>query len=492
MPITIRFERKDENGNIYYEDKDGNRIPDATPEEIAEKEAERQRLIAESNRIFFENLRKQQPFWLRPLGNLQKPKEGKALWQAAPTTYVSGHSSTPTVYWSERELCILAGDNGVGKSLMALQVARELVKNPLLRGVPNEVKAGCVLADTTHLPSATPRYSTDAKVSTVSPQEEILTHPVTPLACHPSQEGISSLNKVLYIDWELTEEDFVRRWGGTEVPENFFWAGFNADFTLPEHVKERTHWLIDNFATTVRETGANIVIIDQPDRLHLSPQKWNDFLVKLKGLMQKYSLSVMIVLSNKTRHLSRPCGLNNVPKGNILIPCADSVVMMAQNQRRTCERYFKVLKNRNRALAENLEFVDIIELENLDGYLHIHPWGYQRERDMLPPNAAERKNQRIMEAEKLWNSGLSCLEVGEQMMVAESTVKGWLRPLISGHLTSNSEKYSSQPFPLPRGEGRNATSPHLSPNPSPTGEGSKTPPTAFGGHPLLAGYFAQK
>ena len=104
--------------------------------------------------------------------------------------------------------------------------------------------------------------------------------------------------------------------------------------------------------------------------------------------------------------------------------------MMAQNQRRTCERYFKVLKNRNRASAENLEFVDIIELEELDGYLNIHPWGYQRERERLPPNAAERKNQRIMEAEKLWNSGLSCLEVGEKMYVAESTVKSWLRPLI--------------------------------------------------------------
>jgi hypothetical protein len=165
--------------------------------------------------------------------------------------------------------------------------------------------------------------------------------------------------------------------------------------------------------------------------LYLSPHKWNEFLMKLKAMMRKNELSVMLVLSNKSRHLGRPCGLNNIPKGNILIPVADSVIMMAQNQRRTCERYFKVLKNRNRASAENLEFVDIIELEELDGYLNIHPWGYQRERDMLPPSAAERKNQRIMEAEKLWNSGLSCLEVGEKMYVAESTVKGWLRPLIA-------------------------------------------------------------
>jgi hypothetical protein len=123
MPITIRFEKKDKDGNIYYEDRDGNRIPDATAEEIAEKEAERERLIAESNRIFFENQRKQQPFWLRPLGNLQKPKARKLLWSPHPNPLPGGEG---VVYWAERELCILAGDGGVGKSLVALQVARQL------------------------------------------------------------------------------------------------------------------------------------------------------------------------------------------------------------------------------------------------------------------------------------------------------------------------------------------------------------------------------
>jgi hypothetical protein len=280
----------------------------------------------------------------------------------------------------------------------------------------------------------------------------------------PPWQGESRLNRVLYIDWELTEEDFVRRWGGEDVPENFFWAGFNTDSEMPQHVPDKIDWLLQNFTTTVKETEANILIIDQPDRLHLSPQKWNEFLTKLKALMRTHKLSVMLVVSNKARHLGRPCGLNNIPKGSLLIPVADSVIMMCQNQRRTCERYFKVLKNRNRVSAENLEFVDIIELENLDGYLNIHPWGYQRERDMLPPNAAERKNQRIMEAEKLWNSGLSCLEVGEQMMVAESTVKSWLRPLWSEKRIMKNEKLTHPVTALPchpSVEGIKISPPHL-------------------------------
>jgi hypothetical protein len=453
MPINIRFERKDKDGNVYYEDRDGNRIPEPTTEEIAEQEAIREELIAESNRRFFEFQRKQSPFLLKSLGNLQKPRARKALWTAtAPPLYPlpegEGKPSTilhtRPIFWAERELCILAGDGGVGKSLVALQVARQLT----LPMQNSECKIQNEMSSLLHLsPDPSPKGE-----GSDSPNERVVVDNINPPSALASADTPflkGDLKRVLYIDWELTEEEFVARWGSEDVPENFFWMGFHTEGKMPQHIPDKIDWLLQNFVTTVHDTGANILIIDQPDRLHLSPQKWNEFLMKLKAMMRKHELSVMLVLSNKVRHLGRPCGLNNIPKGNILIPVADSVIMMAQNQRRTCERYFKVLKNRNRASAENLEFVDIIELEELDGYLNIHPWGYQRERDMLPPNAAERKNQRIMEAEKLWNSGLSCLEVGEKMYVAESTIKSWLRPLLGEKLTTKSEKYSSRPFPHP-------------------------------------------
>jgi hypothetical protein len=452
---------------------------------------------------------------LKSLGNLQKPRERNALWTAditsppSPLLKERGALGLPerTVFWAERELCILAGDGGVGKSLVALQIARQLTlpmqnseckispspnPSPEREGLnsfnspPNvggvaESRGGI---QTNNTPSPLRGTPTDASDSTQSPtlggelegaSEERF--PVTDEIPKLVRDDVP--RKVLYIDWELTEEEFVARWGGEVVPENFFWMGFHTDGKMPQHIPDKIDWLLQNFATTVHDTGANVLIIDQPDRLHLSPQKWNEFLLKLKAMMRKNDLSVMLVLSNKSRHLGRPCGLNNIPKGNILIPVADSVIMMAQNQRRTCERYFKVLKNRNRASAENLEFVDIIELEELDGYLNIRPWGYQRERDMLPPNAAERKNQRIMEAEKLWNSGLSCLEVGEKMY---STIKSWLRPLLNPNYGA---KPIPHPGPLPMGEGDNTPSPLRGTPPTLGGE-LRTPPPAFGGHPLLS------
>jgi hypothetical protein len=420
MPITIRFKKTDEHGNTYYEDLDGNRIVELepSPEEIAAKDEEYYRWVDELNRQHRETERKAKPFVLKALGNLQRPKPRKLLWKN---------------YWATNELCILAGDNGVGKSLMALQVAKELTIGSPPAKEGNEL-GNCEVAQER---GGGFELTTDQSTTHPLPQAEGLSTP-------PLQGESLSNNKVLYIDWELTEEDFVQRWGGG-IPiaigtENFFWAGFNADSEMPQHVPDKIDWLLQNFTTTVKETEANILIIDQPDRLHLSPQKWNEFLTKLKALMRTHNLSVMLVVSNKPRHTGRPCGLNNIPKGSLLIPVADSVIMMCQNQRRTCERYFKVLKNRNRAVAENIEEVDIVELEEYEGVYQVHPWGRQAEKSMLPPNASERKNQQIMQAEKLWNSGLSCLEVAEQMYVAEATVKSWLRLL----------SYPPQPLPTSR------------------------------------------
>ena len=98
-----------------------------------------------------------------------------------------------------------------------------------------------------------------------------------------------------------------------------------------------------------------------------------------------------------------------------------------------------------------MELINVIEIEETEGYLSIKTWGQQPEQHMLPPNAAERKNRLIMKAEMLWNEGLSCQEVGERMMVAESTIKSWLRPLINPNYLNSPQNpspslHSGTPF----------------------------------------------
>jgi hypothetical protein len=445
MPITFTCEKKDEHGNKYCVDEDGNRVEEENEEyrylnreyvdyvnSLTEEQLAQQRADGEARVLArqAEAERKAKPFLLKSLGNLKKPRVRKPLWSNA---------TGDITYWATNELCILAGDNGVGKSLVALQVAKELSIGslPIAIGTAegNEFR-----------PENSGSEERGGGIELVPAVDDTTPSPSANALGTPPSQGESRLNRVLYIDWELIEEDFAERFG-EDVPENFFWAGFNTDGEMPKSVPDKVEWLLQNLTTTVKDTGANVLIIDQPDRLHLSPQKWTEFLIKLKALMREFELSVMLVLSNKSRHTGRACGLNNIPKGNILIPGADSVVMLAQNQRRTCERYLKVVKSRNRPAAEDLELINVIEIEETEGHLSIKTWGQQAERDMLPPNAAERKNRLIMKAEMLWNEGLSCLEVGERMMVAESTIKSWLRPLINpSYLT---------PGPSPKGEGRN-------------------------------------
>jgi DNA replication protein DnaC len=133
MPITFTYEKKDEHGNKYCVDEDGNRVEEEneeyrylnreyvdyvnslTEEQLAQQRAEGEaRVLARQS----EAERKAKPFLLKSLGNLKKPKARKPLWVNA---------TGDVTYWATNELCILAGDNGVGKSLVALQVARQLV-----------------------------------------------------------------------------------------------------------------------------------------------------------------------------------------------------------------------------------------------------------------------------------------------------------------------------------------------------------------------------
>jgi hypothetical protein len=414
MPVRIIFRRTDDVGNVYYTDGDGQIIdkPEEeneyvgcfrTPEyeeyidSLTEEDLARQRAEGEARYYaqVAERERKAKGLAVRDLTKLGKPKVRKMLWKN---------------YWAERELCILAGDNGVGKSLVALKIAKSI--NNYQFTINSEGQA---------------------REDTISPNTDCNT-PRHGIAVPPLSRGDFDCGKVLYVDFEMVEEDFVVRFGD-DIPDNFTWVGLNAEGEMPTDFKNKTEWLLQNFTTTIEDTDANIIIVDQPDRLSLSPQKWMLFLANLKSIMRKKGLSVMLIVSNKPRHIGRPCGLNNIPKGNILIPEADSIVMLAQNNRHAEGRYLKVMKNRNRRQADDLELVDVLSINENEGYLDVEYFGAEPEKHMLPPNAVERKNRLIIKAEKLWDEGLCYMEIAERMELPEGMVKRWLRPLVE-HTTS--------------------------------------------------------
>jgi hypothetical protein len=319
-------------------------------------------------------------------------------------------------YWQTGQLCILAGDMGTGKSTLAIRLARA-------------VATGHPFLSQENPPSAL------ASAETPFGKGEF-----------QNNKGESRLfgRKVLFIGFELSGADMRMRYGDGEVSENLFYANLNANAfaTGRSTLGER---LVASLDDMVAETEAQVVIIDQPDRMHLQPAMWNYFMLKLNALKVQKGVSILITLNNKPRNLSKAPTMSSLYKSNLLAPHADSIVCIANHCRQEGKRYIKLLKNTTQpidlnALPEVLEIVvknnypDIHRRDAQNNHFSLQPptilsvqaCGTEQEEKVLLPTATERRNARMISAEEMRRQGMSFRDIAIAMELPERTVRSWV------------------------------------------------------------------
>jgi hypothetical protein len=441
--INIIYEKKYANGLIDYTDSEGNIIDytdtkytdeeewyiDTTPEERRAYAAQR----LETQRFLRESAARRGRMFDSPTLN-PSPKERDFPSPPAPLPGGEGRSTpsplrgTPTdasvstvsptlggefkqrqplwgKYWAERELCLLAGDTGTGKTLLALNIAKQLA-------------GGCVLGN---------------------------------------DENVGKPRKVLYVDFELDREGFEIRLGNGEnrgeVLSNLYWAGYNQKGVMPKTHSDACAWMLDTIQGYLQDTEAEVLIIDQPDRLHIAPQRWRELLFALKKLIAERGIAVMLIVNTKPRNYARPMELSHINNYAILGLAADCIVGIGMNYNDWLTRYIKPFKLKNRALNRS---------EALEGFVIDGQGGF--------PPARERD----FDEEEYTPSPLR----GTPTDASVSTVS----PTLGGEIPS-------PPAPLPMGEGSFYT-------PSPSTNVLGTPPPEVSGagesfSPVLQGEILQ-
>lgn len=300
-----------------------------------------------------------QSFVLKPLVGLLP--EGKPL--KAPPIWRN--------YWSEGELCVLAGDTGAGKSLLSITLAKEIAK-------------GC---------------------DEIAPR------------------------KVLYIGHDYDTRGFAERYGerDAEADSNFFFALFNqGEYGIYKKYVEVREWLLEGLVSLLDQTQAKLLIFDQPDRLNLSNVQWIDFLNVVEKLRRERDLSVLLVVSTRTRNTGRAVELYHAYKHQLTTTFADSVVAVCRSQRLPQERYIKHLKCKNR-LPATLGVVEVFHIiDTDDNYLEITCEEDQKEVKLLPRSKAQERLDKVMTAEGLRREGVSIRKIAELFDVPESTARSWV------------------------------------------------------------------
>jgi hypothetical protein len=183
--------------------------------------------------------------------------------------------------------------------------------------------------------------------------------------------------------------------------------------------------LVKSLDKMVEETDAQILIIDQPDRMYLQPAMWNYFMLKLNELKVLRGLSILLTLNNKPRNLSKAPTISSMYRSSLLSPHADSIVCIANHCRAEGKRYLKQLKNIGGPIVQNTH-PEVLEIGLQNNNIYLQPCGVEREENVLLPTATERRNARMMEAEGMRRQGMGFREIAERMELPERTVRSWV------------------------------------------------------------------
>ena len=282
--------------------------------------------------------------------------------------------------WHERELCILFADTNLGKSILAVQIGYNLAKN-------------CI---------------------------------TEPFGCE-----VNEPLKVLYIDFELTAQQFRTRYthhehGLHHFSENFVRAEFNPAGNNPVLYDHYDVYVRENIESAIKSIRPQVLIIDNITCVGSQTGTANGALPlmnNLKALKDKYKLSVLVLAHTPKRNMYQPITVNDLQGSKMLINFADSAFAIGQSQTQSGLRYVKQIKQRNSANDYGADNVCLFRIRQELSFLNMEFIGYDAELNHLQkPGTAttEETKDRIVELNR---QGLTNRQIADNLKISVATVK---------------------------------------------------------------------
>lgn len=285
-------------------------------------------------------------------------------------------------FWFEGELCILFADTNLGKSILAVQIGNSISKSEPINGFKLE---------TTKQP-------------------------------------------ILYFDFELSDKQFENRYSLNfkehySFDNNFLRVEINSDASIPEN-KSFEDFLNDSLERSINETGAKVLIIDNLTYLKAETEKAKDALPlmkHLKGLKNKYGLSILALAHTPKRDLSKPLTKNDLQGSKMLINFCDSAFTIGESFADKNVRYLKQIKQRNTEHIYDGDNVCICQIHKPYNFLEFEFVGFGTEREHLKELTQKDKDNVIERAKELSQQGKSQRLISSELGISLGTVNKYLK-----------------------------------------------------------------
>ncbi|WP_165044180.1 AAA family ATPase [Dysgonomonas sp. ZJ709] len=243
---------------------------------------------------------------------------------------------------------------------------------------------------------------------------------------------ISSKQKVLYLDLELSEKQFENRYSQNydnhyKFNDNLYRIDFQRQFSLPQGV-HYDDFFIESIIKLIDKTGAKIIIIDNMTKLISSDtdsaKSAKPLMDKLCDLKFEYGLTLLLLEHTRKTDMSRPVTLNDLQGSKMKSNFADAAFCIGRSSKHKNLRYIKQLKCRSAEIIYDASNVPVYELTKEDSFLKFKFVGYEYEYEHLRYQTEDNdKEQIVSQILELKEQGLSNREIAHKLGISEGTVR---------------------------------------------------------------------
>ncbi|GAB3341516.1 AAA family ATPase [Larkinella ripae] len=286
-------------------------------------------------------------------------------------------------FWFEGQVVIVFADSGVGKSILAVQIADSISTGRAINGF--KMTAGT--------------------------------------------------QKVLCCDFELSDKQFQDRYSIEnenlyQFHDNFMRAELNPEWENLEGKVSFEDQLIARIEEVVVETGVKAVIVDNLTYLRQDNEQAKDALSlmkKLIGLKKRYGLSILILAHTPKRHPGNPLTQNDLAGSKMLVNFCDGAFAIGSSIKDPSLRYIKEIKQRNTDIHFGDNNVIVCQVAKEASFLGFKMIEYGREQEHLRASQTTDVEERKQLALELHEQGMSNVQIGKILDVSESMVRKYLK-----------------------------------------------------------------
>ncbi len=277
----------------------------------------------------------------------------------------------------QNDLCVLFADTGMGKSLLAVQLADTVSKGHSIGFLTNE-------------------------------------SPPIP---------------ILYIDCELSDKQFQLRYsdqsGDYDFSGNFFRAEIDAE-SEPGEGQTYEDFIVQSLEKEVTKSGATLLIIDNITYLENDTEKSRKAapLMKfLKKLKREHDLTILVIAHTPKRSLSNPLTRNDLAGSKMLINFCDSAFAIGESANDPNLRYIKQIKTRNGEMVYGASNVITSQIQKNGNFTCFELMGTTNEKEHLNELSSQELTDLEAKVVELTSQGTSYRMVAARLNLSHSRVQ---------------------------------------------------------------------